>query len=189
MKSSTRRGFIAAGATGAAGQNGTSGANGAPGANGKSCAVKANSDGSATIACEDGTTVTLRPIRPSDAGIEQAFVRELSSTALGGRAAGPQQHPDGVDLGGRDVLDGERGRGTGPDRPPLEAGRTADDGRVIGEGAVEVLRKAAIAVLGEPVFVAKARADFLDRFADRTLCLRLAPGSCTEECQRSHHQL
>lgn len=26
----------------------------------------------------DGTTVTLRPIRPSDAGIEQAFVRELS---------------------------------------------------------------------------------------------------------------
>ncbi|MBI5608432.1 MAG: carboxypeptidase regulatory-like domain-containing protein [Deltaproteobacteria bacterium] len=47
------------GATGAAGQNGSNGANGAPGASGKSCAVKANTDGSATIACEDGTTVTL----------------------------------------------------------------------------------------------------------------------------------
>ncbi len=47
------------GATGAAGQNGTNGGNGAPGANGKSCAVKANADGSATIACEDGTTVTV----------------------------------------------------------------------------------------------------------------------------------
>ena len=31
------------------------------------------------LALEDGTAVTLRPIRPEDAGIEQEFVRNLSS--------------------------------------------------------------------------------------------------------------
>ena len=31
-----------------------------------------------SIALADGTAVTLRPIRPADAGIEQAFVRSLS---------------------------------------------------------------------------------------------------------------
>jgi hypothetical protein len=40
---------------------------------------------------------------------------------------------------------------------------------VIGKGAVEVLREAAVVVLGEPVVVAKARADLLDRCADRLL--------------------
>ena len=40
---------------------------------------------------------------------------------------------------------------------------------VVREGAVEIVRKAAVAVLGEPVVVAEPRADLADRVADRLL--------------------
>ena len=39
----------------------------------------------------------------------------------------------------------------------------------VGEGAVEIVREPAVVVLGEPIIVAKARADLTNRVADRLL--------------------
>ena len=71
--------------------------------------------------------------------------------------------------GFRDRLHHQRGLGD------AEAGtavglRDADaEPAVVGEGAVKIVRKAAVAILGEPVVVGKSRADASDRLADRLL--------------------
>ena len=53
--------------------------------------------------------------------------------------------------------------------PPYSSGMQTPSQPSSREGAVEVVREPAVAVLGEPVVVAEPRADLLDRVADRLL--------------------
>ncbi len=51
--------LVLASCTGSKGADGTNGSNGTDGTNGTSCTVTDNGDGTKTIACDDGTTVTV----------------------------------------------------------------------------------------------------------------------------------
>jgi len=56
------------GSNGGAGKNGANGANGDAGINGTSCSVTDNHDGTATVHCTDGTSVTVNSGANTDAG-------------------------------------------------------------------------------------------------------------------------
>ena len=68
-----------------------------------------------------------------------------------------------------DGLHHQRGFRHAETRPAVFLGDADPEPAGIREGAMKIVREAAVAVLGEPVIVAKTRADFLDRGADRLL--------------------